>query len=281
MHLTRRMLALGLCALLLLGGIADQSAAEEQKPKLDFALRDMNGVAHRLSQYRGKWVVLEWIGFDCEPVNEAYRAPARKLPALQQTWRGKGVVWLSINSNAVGQRGYVEPAKCKAALTKLGANPTALLLDPTGVAGKTFGAQVTPEVRVISPRGDVVYGGGFEGVAAGTTVRYLETVLNAATSGRAIPYAGQSARGCRILYQAAQPAAPVATGPKAQDFRLTDSNGVVRRLSDYRGKWVILEWINFDCPYVQKQYDRSHRSMQKLHARSKRLGIVWLCICSS
>ena len=67
-----------------MGGLAGEGVADENKAKPDFALRDMNGVAHRLSQYRGKWVVLEWIGFDCEPVNEHYRVPARKVPSLQQ-----------------------------------------------------------------------------------------------------------------------------------------------------------------------------------------------------
>ena len=44
---------------------------------------------------------------------------------------------------------------------------------------------------------------------------------------------------------------------------------------------VILEWVNYDCPYVQKHYHSSHRSMQSLQARSAQHGIVWLSICSS
>lgn len=267
-----------LSCLLALVSVPADTAAEDTQEKPNFALRDSNGVVHRLSDHRGKWVVLEWVNFDCAPVKALYQSPARRMQSLQSTYKSKGVVWLSINSAAPKQSGYLTPAQCKAMLTKLGAQPTALLLDPQGTAGKTFRAMVTPEVRVISPRGDVVYAGGVESAGATTPVRYLDAVLSAATGGRAIPYAAQGARGCRIAYAAA---APAYKGAKAPNFALVDSGGVTRRLSDFRGKWVILEWVNYDCPYVRKHYDSSHRSMQKLQSRSRRSGIVWLSICSS
>lgn len=267
-----------LLCLLAVGAVTRESRADEKRAKPDFALRDTEGVVRRLSDYRGKWVVLEWINFDCVPVNQLYAAPAAKMQALQRVFKAKGVIWLSLNSAGVGKRGYLSPQQSKSMLARLGASPTALLLDSAGTVGKAFRVQVTPEVRVISPRGDVVYRGGVESAGPGVPVRHLETVLNAGTSGRALPFAVKPARGCRIDYPASTAA---ASGPRAPDFTLTDSTGVARRLSAYRGKWVILEWVNYDCPFVQKQYHFSHKTMQALQARSAQHGIVWLSICSS
>ena len=44
---------------------------------------------------------------------------------------------------------------------------------------------------------------------------------------------------------------------------------------------MILEWVNYDCPFVKKHYNSSHRNMQRLQARARELGMVWLSICSS
>ena len=272
-----------LCCVIAVGGAARESGAEEGSAKSDFALRDADGVVRRLSDFRGRWVVLEWVNFDCEPVSKLYQAPARRMQTLQQTYQAKGVVWLLINSARAGQSGHLSSQQAKATLARLGASPSALLFDATGAVGQAFRVQVTPEVRVLTPRGDMVYAGAVQSPGTGTPVRYLEQVLGAAATGKPIPYATQAAHGCRINYTATAPTAtaPSTSGPRAPEFTLTDSSGVVRRLSDYRGKWVILEWVNYDCPFVQKQYHTSHRSMQALQARSAQNGIVWLSICSS
>lgn len=275
----RTLVPLVLCSLLAAGAMARPSVAESKKAKADFVLRDVDGVSRRLSDYRGKWVVLEWVNFSCPAVKEQYQAPTRKMQSLQRTFQKKGVVWLLINSAAEGEQGYQSPRRTKTELSRLGAKPTALLLDPSGAVGKAFRVHLTPEVRVVSPQGDVVYAGGVESTpSSGTPVRYVEAVLSAATSGRPIPYTRGSTRGCQIAYATSTSA---AKGARAPDFTLVDSTGVRRRLSDYRGKWVILEWVNYDCPFVKKHYHASRRSMQTLQAHSAQQGIVWLSICSS
>ena len=45
------------------------------------------------------------------------------------------------------------------------------------------------------------------------------------------------------------------------DFELKDPSGTTWHLADQRGKWVVLEWVNYDCPFVKKQYDPGHRAM--------------------
>ena len=65
----------------------------------------------------------------------------------------------------------------------------------------------------------------------------------------------------------------------APEFKLTDSNGSEHSLSDFKGKIVVLEWINYDCPFVKKHYDS--KNMQSLQEKYTKEGIVWLAICSS
>ena len=66
---------------------------------------------------------------------------------------------------------------------------------------------------------------------------------------------------------------------QAPDFKLVDSNGKEHSLSDLKGKIVVLEWINFDCPFVQKHYNS--KNMQSLQLKYTKKDIVWLTICSS
>ncbi|CAN5389953.1 thioredoxin family protein [soil metagenome] len=73
-------------------------------------------------------------------------------------------------------------------------------------------------------------------------------------------------------------AAP-AVGQPAPDFKLTDSNGQARSLSDFKGKTVVLEWTNPGCPFVQKHYDSANIPGQQKTSTGK--DVVWLSINSS
>ena len=65
----------------------------------------------------------------------------------------------------------------------------------------------------------------------------------------------------------------------APDFTLVDSEGKKHELSKYKGKYVVLEWINLDCPFVKKHYDSGN--MQGLQKKYTKEDVVWLSICSS
>ena len=75
----------------------------------------------------------------------------------------------------------------------------------------------------------------------------------------------------------AQGAGPVL-GQPAPNFSAPDADGKTRSLSQYRGKTVVLEWTNHDCPYVKKHYSGN---MQALQRDATRDGVVWLSIVSS
>ena len=80
------------------------------------------------------------------------------------------------------------------------------------------------------------------------------------------------------------PAAPalcstLQIGQPAPDFTATDSKGKAVTLSQYRGKTVVLEWTNADCPYTRKHYTSGN--MQSMQTLARKNGVVWLSVISS
>lgn len=73
--------------------------------------------------------------------------------------------------------------------------------------------------------------------------------------------------------------AEAVVGKPAPPFALTDTSGKSHSLASYKGKFVVLEWINFGCPFVAKHYDSGN--MQKLQKAYTGKGVVWLSINSS
>jgi alkyl hydroperoxide reductase subunit AhpC len=68
-------------------------------------------------------------------------------------------------------------------------------------------------------------------------------------------------------------------GQPAPDFTAMDSKGTAVTLSQYRGKTVVLEWTNADCPYTRKHYTSGN--MQSMQALAQKNGVVWLSVISS
>lgn len=79
---------------------------------------------------------------------------------------------------------------------------------------------------------------------------------------------------------AMQPAVAGPTlGEPAPDFVLTDLDGQEVALSSYKGKYVVLEWTNYECPFVKKHYNSGN--MQSLQAKFTGEDVIWLSINSS
>ena len=68
-------------------------------------------------------------------------------------------------------------------------------------------------------------------------------------------------------------------GERAPDFSVVDAYGNMHSLSDFEGQYVILEWLNHDCPFVRKHYDGNN--MQELQKKYTEKGVVWLSVISS
>lgn len=70
-----------------------------------------------------------------------------------------------------------------------------------------------------------------------------------------------------------------ALGKAAPNFTAIDSHGKTHTLADYKGKTVVLEWTNHECPFVRKHYDAN--AMQTLQKDATAKGVVWLTVVSS
>ena len=90
---------------------------------------------------------------------------------------------------------------------------------------------------------------------------------------------GALAAGGTALLRSGPALAAPRIGQPAPAFSATDTNGVVRNLADLKGKVVVLEWTNADCPYVGKHYRAGN--MQKLQKEATGAGAVWLSVISS
>lgn len=171
----------------------------------DFKGTDSNGVIHTLSQYRGKYVVLEWANRGCPYDQKHYRSG--NMEALQRQWTDKGVIWLSVLSSAPGEQGNVTPAEENEYLKKMKAAPTAALLDPEGSIARLYQAKTTPHMFVINPQGKLIYQGAIDDKPTTDTAdiktahNYLDQVLNAAMAGKPVPVASTRPYGCSVKYK--------------------------------------------------------------------------------
>lgn len=136
------------------------ASAQIGKPAPSFSLNDVNGRVVRLSDFRGKTVVLEWNNPECPFVKKHYGSG--NMQKTQAAAKKDGVVWLSVNSSAPGKQGHMDGAKAKDVIASTKAQPTAYVLDPKGTVGNGYGAKTTPHMYIINGRGNVVYMGGID-----------------------------------------------------------------------------------------------------------------------
>ena len=183
--------------------VAESPAAGAVAPEI--SVTDSNGKTHTVSQYRGKTVVLEWFNPGCPFVVKHYGSG--NMQKLQEEWTAKGVVWLTIDSSAPFRQGHLTPEEANAKINEWKMKPTALLLDPDGKAGKTYGAKTTPHMFVISPDGKVIYQGAIDSKAstkpediAGST-NYVKAALDESLAGKNVTTASTRPYGCTVKYK--------------------------------------------------------------------------------
>jgi peroxiredoxin len=171
----------------------------------DFSLTDSKGKTQTVSQYKGKYVVLEWFNPECPFVKKHYGSG--NMQKLQEEFTGKGVVWLSIDSSAAGKEGYLTADQANAKITEWKTKQTAFVLDPDGKAGQTYGAKNTPHMFVINPEGKIVYEGAIDSKAtpnpsdiAGST-NYVKVALEESMGGKTVSTANTKPYGCSVKYK--------------------------------------------------------------------------------
>ena len=170
-----------------------------------FSLPDAKGQTHSLSQYKGKYVVLEWFNPECPFVKKHYGSG--NMQKLQDQYTGKGVVWLTIDSNAPGTEGSITPEQAQKIADSWKTHQTALLLDPEGKAGRAFGAKNTPHMVVINPEGKIAYEGAIDSKASPnpadipSSTNYVKAALDESLAGKSVSTPQTKPYGCSVKYK--------------------------------------------------------------------------------
>ena len=180
------------------------SAAKVGEAAPEFTGTASNGKTFHLSDYRGKFVVLEWHNNGCPFVRKQYNSG--NMQRLQKQWTGQGVVWFTILSSAPGRQGYVTADEENDYLAKMQAAPTAALLDPTGVIGHLYDAKTSPQMVVINPQGVVIYDGAIDNKPTTdlndvpSATNYVNLALEQARAGKPVETAATRPYGCSVKY---------------------------------------------------------------------------------
>ncbi|MFM9926083.1 thioredoxin family protein [Variovorax sp. H27-G14] len=171
----------------------------------DFVAVDTTGAKHKLSDFAGKFVVLEWTNPGCPFVRKHYGSG--NMPATQKAATDKGVVWLAINSTERAATDYLKADALDAWMKSQKGSPTAVLMDEDGVIGQVYGARTTPHIFIIDPKGMLVYAGGIDSIASArvddikTATNYVNQALGEAFGGKPVSTASTRPYGCSIKYK--------------------------------------------------------------------------------
>jgi len=171
----------------------------------DFSIPDANGKTQSLAQYKGKYVVLEWFNPECPFVRKHYGSD--NMQKLQAEYTGKGVVWLTIDSNAAGTEGSISPDQAHKIMDSWKTKQTALLLDPESKVAKLYGAKNTPNMVVIDPDGKIVYEGAIDSKATPnpadipSSTNYVKAALDESLAGKPVSKPTTRPYGCTVKYK--------------------------------------------------------------------------------
>jgi peroxiredoxin len=171
------------------------------QPAPDFALTDINGRTHKLSDYRGKVVVIEWVNSGCPIVKAHY--DAKNMQDTQKFAAEHGAVWLQINTSAPGAQGNLSDKAAADWQKKTGVVATAYLKDPTGKTGRLYHAQTTPHMYVVNKEGTLAYQGAIDSGNSRdipTATNYIKAALASLKDGKPIEKHTTKAYGCAIKY---------------------------------------------------------------------------------
>jgi peroxiredoxin len=203
----RQFHALGLSAFALPASLftaASAQAASIGQPAPDFTLTDTAGKAVKLSDFRGKPVVLEWNNPGCPFVRKHYNG---NFQALQKEFTGKGVVWLAINSTRDDSPDYLSPAQLGRWMADKGAATSAILMDEDGKVGQAYSARVTPHMYIVNAQGVLVYAGAIDSIPSAReadiakATNYVRQGLGELLAGKPLSTATSQPYGCSIKYK--------------------------------------------------------------------------------
>jgi peroxiredoxin len=196
--------SLALSAIVFVSPVAVHAAVESGSTAPDFSLRDLAGKERKLSEFKGKTVVLEWNNPNCPFVKKHYSAA--NMQALQGAYGDKGVVWLAVNSTNKSHQDYMDAAALVLWSAEQKAKPTAYLLDTDGKVGQQYGAKTTPHMWVINGAGKVVFAGGIDDKRTAnpadipSSKNFVKAALDESLGGKPVSTASAAPYGCSVKY---------------------------------------------------------------------------------
>jgi len=174
------------------------------KPAPDLALTGADGKNWKLSEQKGKVVVLEWFNEGCPFVKKHYSSG--NMQKIQADYTKKGVIWFTVLSSAPGKQGFMTGPELKNSLEKQKASSAAGLLDPKGEVGKAYDAKTTPHLYVIDEKGILAYNGALDDNSSADPAtiagakNYLVAALEDVLAKRPVKEASTKPYGCSVKY---------------------------------------------------------------------------------
>lgn len=179
------------------------AGVETGAPAPDFTLVSCEGKAIRLSDYKGRIVVLEWFNLGCPFVKKHYKSG--DMQALQKDYTGRGVVWLCINSTNPRHRDFLTPERTAAQCKSESIGATAMLADPDGTVGRLYGAKSTPHMFIVGADGKLVYQGAIDNAPSPLANprqadNFVKKALNELLLGKPVSESQTKQYGCGVKY---------------------------------------------------------------------------------
>lgn len=175
------------------------AGSEIGKPAPDFTLEDLEGVEHRLSDLKGKVVVLEWINHECPFVNRVH-SPNSFMTGTLAKFKDKPVVWLAIDSSHFSEK---KVDKIRKWVNKRRIEYP-VLLDASGRVGRAYEAKTTPHMFVIDPTGVLAYSGAIDDDPYGRKDKkrnYVEEAVTALLNDSTVATTATKSYGCSVKYK--------------------------------------------------------------------------------
>jgi peroxiredoxin len=193
-----------LAAVMLSLTAAAHAAPEIGKPAPDFTLSDQSGKPVKLSDAKGKYVVLEWYNKDCPFVRKHY--DSKNMQTLQKKYAQKGVIWYTVVTSHEGKEGHLTPKQAAAQMKVEGMGSKGILDDSQGEVGHLYGAKTTPHMYIVDKKGELIYMGGIDDKASAdvedikTSKNYVAAALDEAMAGKPITKPSSRPYGCSVKY---------------------------------------------------------------------------------
>jgi hypothetical protein len=182
-----------------------QAAATVGKAAPDFTMTDIQGKVHKLSEYKGKIVVLEWVNPECPIVVKHYNS--QNMQSTQKAAAADGAIWLSINSAGYdGAQGDFSEEQAAAWQKKMGTATTGYIRDRKSSLGRLYGATATPHMFVINKEGVLVYKGAIDSIPSANerdipkATNYVKAALESLKAGTPIAKPTTQAYGCSMKF---------------------------------------------------------------------------------